>query len=381
MATSLTFEVPVLSDALQKAAKCSPTKGPAYDKAAGIVFESRPEEKEVVIKATNLDVTYEQVIPVVAATGDPAVWRIPTTVLVPLITSLPMSGNHVELIDNGLDPFVRVRSGKTVAKLSLFDQGESYPIFPKVSRSGMLDVPDFANRIEQVGWATDNKDGTIISGVYIDGKNLVATDKFVLAAVPCPVPLDHPVVVPVFTLGTILKSSSHFMVKAVGDKLHMSLDPETVASATIIQGAYPEWWRITRDEFAGTVTVSRQGLLDALGRMAAVIRGEKLPAISLSFNGNQMVKELVLDMETDKDRMRDTVDCMSDDWDENLDVIVNAGYLRQAVEGARSEVVDISFGKPGGNVVANKKVPLRVLDRKWNYNCWIMPIYKGEAGA
>ena len=62
--TTIVFENAILADAVNKAARVSPTKGAAFDKAAGIVFDVEPQKRTAFVRSTDLEVSFEQEIPI-----------------------------------------------------------------------------------------------------------------------------------------------------------------------------------------------------------------------------------------------------------------------------------------------------------------------------
>src|SRR5678816_933447 len=121
-----TFEIAGLADTLKKAFACTPKKGAAWDKSAGIVFEFNPTDREsMIIRATNLDVYYMEWVDALKVSGPDSFvrWRFPSALITGVVGSLPIgSGKTVTFEDKtGECKQLQMTSGRTKSRFNLID--------------------------------------------------------------------------------------------------------------------------------------------------------------------------------------------------------------------------------------------------------------------
>lgn len=371
MATEIVFENAQLADALGKANRLAPVKGAAFDKAAGFLLDVNPITQRMTVRSTDMDATYLQHVPAIGGKGDAVQWRLSSLLLAGMVQALPLGGeNKVKMIDRD-DGFIRLTSGKWVAKLHTL-RPEDFPLITEFDQTGMVEANEFAAKVEQVAWACDKK-SPILAGVHIDGKRLIGCSQYGVAVVPCPVGVDAPATVPLSSLATLLKSATDVRLRVAEKSLQIGLDAETQATARLIEGQYPNIDNVMRDDFMGSVFVHKQSFLDALNRMLVLIRTERMPSMQVTFDGTGLVKMVTFDMEVEQvGRMQDSID-VSGDWEDQFSIIIKPQMLVDAVEHSRADHVTIAFGNE--DPARARKVPVRVTDDR-GYNCHIMPIAK-----
>ena len=356
--TKATFDAATLSDAVAKAHRVAPTKGQAFDVAAGLCFDVFPSESYAILKATNLDITYYQKLTITDAKGDNAVWRIPSAVLAGLLSSLTLE--HTKLV-NLIDPndgAIRVKAGTLTARLAMI--GGDFPVIKAFDGTILGEANEFAQKIQQVAWAAHKDLSTILGGVHIDGEHLIACDRQVAAIVPCAVPLPKPVTAPLWAISTMLRNASDVRLGATDRALHIALDTESQATTRLYEGTYPDVKALRRNNFTGRATVPVKPAAEALQRMLVVGRSERIPVVKLTFNTG-LVKSLVFDLEVEKGRIQDTVD-ISGDFDDPFEILFTPGLLIPAIENSKDETVDFQFGHPDPAKAGLS--PIRISDTK-----------------
>lgn len=368
MPTSVTFDNAALADAVGKASRIAPKKGAAFDKAAGILFNVDPTHSHAVIKSTDLEVFYEQRVPMVSAKGDPAQWRIPSSILSGVISNLPMGdGSVVEFIDRGDPSVIRFKSGRMVAKLSTISP-DGFPLMESFAVEGMTPAQALSAKVEQVSWATDPK-SPLLSGVHMDGTRLIGCNQYVLAVVPCEMSLVEPVTVPLATLTALMKSATDIKIRAEDRKFEISLDAETKAWTRIIEGNYPKIDGIMREDFTGSIKCHRQQFLDTLDRLMVMVQNEKSPTLTMDINGTGIVKMLTFDMEiSGTGRMQDSIDVSSDTFEDSFSMAFIPRMLQEAVGKIRGDYFTLDFGH--SDPLRAKKVPVRLTDDA-GYVCYV----------
>lgn len=343
---TVTFEAPLLADAVAKASRIAPTKGAAFDKAAGIMVQV--EDGHAVIIATDLDTTYRQEVAIKNSTGFDTLmpelveWRMSSVMLASFLASLPMGeGSTIRFVDKG-DSFMRILSGATVAKLAMIET-DNYPLVAKFDTEGMVEANDLAARISMVSWAVDRKGYGPKSGVHIDGNVLAATNLYKLAVVPCVAPVTAPITVAVNSLAHLLKKATDVRIRVENDKFHMTLDAETQATTTIFSGDFPRFAGLFRTQFLGSVTINRNLWIETIQRMLTVVGNDKSP--HLAFMADKTTKRLIFDLESPNgDRIRDEIPFSGDYEGDKVVFGCNPNTMLQALQAGSRDTIEFSFG-------------------------------------
>lgn len=329
----ITFDAATLADAVTKASRVAPSKGAAYDKAAGLCFDVDTDHGFAILKATDLDTTYVQKLSGTDATGGSRTWRIPSAMLSSLLASLPLgAGNVVTFIDTG-DSAIRIKSGSVIVRMAMLDQ--PFPVIESFDPTGFSEAHDFAQKVERVSWAIA-KDNSIFSGVHVDGESIIACDRASAALIPCKVPVSRPITVPLFNLAAILRQASDVRLGATDKRLLIQLDAETQAQSNIFEGAYPDIKKLRRDDWTEEATLPRQAFLDAVNRLMVIGRQDRMPSMKLSF-GTGLVQTVTLDLTVDTGRIQDRVDC--DGGFADFEIWFTPAYLASALEASKTEKV------------------------------------------
>jgi DNA polymerase III sliding clamp (beta) subunit (PCNA family) len=202
MPTEVIFEPGVISDAIKKADRVAPRKGAALDRAAGIVIDIDPSsDVPCVMRATNTELFYLETLSVISATGDAVRWRLPSNLLSVVVTAFPERGaRQVKFESDDKDRRVVIRSGRTVSKIPVIDT-ETYPDWGVSSSDDLASIANLGELMARVEWAASKAGPTPLDGVLVNGKFLVATDRYRVARVPCEVSWasgEEPVVIPAF---------------------------------------------------------------------------------------------------------------------------------------------------------------------------------------
>jgi DNA polymerase III sliding clamp (beta) subunit (PCNA family) len=285
MISSITFETSTIADVIKKAEKIAPSKGAAFDKAAGIVIEFDPTKGVplAIVRATNLEIFSMEWTNVVGMDGEAAQWRLPSGLLAMVIGALPIgSGKEVKLTSevSGHNFIINLTSGRTKAKFHPIDMSY-YPLWGAFEPDSMYPAPNLGGRIGQVEWAAAKSDAAL-AGVYLDGEYALATDKYRLARVPLPIPdLPNPIVVPAGLLGQVLKATGDIQVGSTGQMLHIMPDESTQMKTVLYDVQYPRVTKITDMEFDTHVKLSRDGMVQMINRVDAFSLGDRQAALEI----------------------------------------------------------------------------------------------------
>lgn len=369
--TTLTVETPTIADAVSRAARVAPSKGNAWDKAQGVALMVRPGTNGPLrVLATDLETTYFHRINTLDATGDPIDWRIPSQLLAAFLSSLPMEAGRTVTFadDNGL---CRVTCGKASGVFRLI--ADPLPKITPFDPKGMMQVEDFAQKIDQVAWAVHHDPGPL-AGVHIDGTNLWGCDRYRLAKIPCVVPITQAITVPLLKLAGLLKNSGAVMLRATADRLEIMPDADTQMTCLLYQEGYPNVSLLVDGfDMIREYSVHREALVDMLTRLLTLAKGERYPQATLTFtatdegHSNMGMSMTVEDLGTVADELEvgATVDPAVDS---ELEMRINPANLLSAAQHASRELLSLfSTGNP--------LKPLLITDPS-EFKTWVMPTVK-----
>lgn len=303
---SVTVETALLADAVQRAARVSPTKGAAFDKASGIMLEVVPDSPHPLrVQATDLEVSYYQRLAVSEVGDEPARWRVPAALVAGWLSNLPMNtAKSVKLEeDRGV---LKAQAGRSRSKFRMYDP-DAFPMVKPFDPNGLAEVKFLARRIQQVAWAA-HRDREPINGVHIDGDVLVACDGVRLAAMPCKVPVDDPVTAPLRALAGVLRNVEDVKLRVTDRRLEMMPDDDTQLTARVYQEPYPTVRsRMPVDKITNELTFDREACLEALQRMVVLVKGERYPYVRLTIKSKSIGLYMNLDEVGEMDDVIDVV--------------------------------------------------------------------------
>lgn len=368
--TTVTFENAALASAIARCARVAPTKGAAFDKASGIVFSIRPNDTEeaVDLRATNLEVDIREAVDALSIDADASLasvqWRLPAPLLAGLIGGLPIGTGKTVTFRQERNT-IHITSDKMKASLQILP-ADDFPTWDNFDPDGLESVHGFTGKIGSVSWACA-KDSIPLSGVRVTGTHLIATDRYRLAKIPCTVPIEDPITVPLDVLTPILKSVDDAKIKATGHHLLLMPDPYTQLRAILYDADYPQVERVMAQDkdLDSKVTVNRELLRSAIQRiMVVTARGDRYPLIRLTFTpdaiGLYTKAESIGDVE-------DEIDCTPVTTTvEEFVVYFTPNFLTDALGGTIAPDITIEFVSSSG------KRMVKFSDGA-GYEAWVMP--------
>lgn len=336
------FEVSTLADAVAKANRIAPTKGAAHDRAAGIVVEVNPNSLEpVILKSTDLDVTFRMVVSVLEMGDESVTWRVPSQLFNGIMSTLPIGqSNTVRLADNG-DGHLYFLCGKTKAKLRLI-AGE-YPTWAPFDDKTLATVPGLARRLTQVAWATDAKGNGVLNGIHIDGEFLYGCDRTNLAIVPCKVPVDRPVTAPLTDVTSLIKNTSEVAMRAGTDRIELMPDAWTQTTCILFAGDYPNVRNLlNRVASTGEVLIHAEALTAALDKMLVLVKSERYPTTTIKIGDGSVYLEMEV---PDVGKIADEIEAVGgQNTGEPFVITFSPDSLKQALFASGREKVTIKYG-------------------------------------
>lgn len=368
----ITVETATLADAVQKAARVAPNKGAAFDKAAGVLFEIDPirSSTHIYVKATDLEVTYLQRVPVILVEGDDDLWRIPSALIAGVISNLPLGIGSEATLEKTAPHEVTIKCGRKKIKVRMFDP-DSFPQIKPFDPAGMAKVDGFPRRLSQAEWATD-PESAILAGVHIDGTRLVACDRSRLVIVPCEMPVDAPVTVTLRAIAPVIRNAGSVEVRVQGDRLQIMPDEDTQITSLCLAAVYPKVDGIMRDNFDGEVSCDREVWLDALTRMLVLVKGDRYPRVHVTLSKDSMMLFL----------SDDSTGEMTDELDveggppagEEFEIEFSPNTLTSALGAATRQMVTFKYGGRGrSESFKPNMLPIHFYD-EGGFDSWLMPL-------
>lgn len=278
--TKVTFENATIRDAIGKAARIAPTKGSAFDQAAGIHMEVDAENQEVIVRANNTEVFYMEIVDVVGIEGESCVWLLPSSLLDGICSKLPIaSGANVDFEAHGA--MLRIKQKRMVANLRLQDP-TYYTMWEAFDPADLSPVSDFGARLQQVQWAASKNGTPPLTGINLNGTHAGATDSFRVAITPCDVPqLYEPVTIPAATFTPLMKTLGEVRIGRTENQLLVMPDETTQVRATIYAAAYPNISKVWTRAETHCVLINRDHLLEMIEQAMVMGQRDRTPILKM----------------------------------------------------------------------------------------------------
>jgi DNA polymerase III sliding clamp (beta) subunit (PCNA family) len=372
--TRVVFETAGLADVLRKVKSIAPSRGQAFDKAAGIVITVYPEHEATyaIIRATNLDLYYKEWLPVLECDAvRETSWRVAAKIS-DVISTLPIGSGKTVAFDDSLKPDGRtltVKSGRMKNNWQLLPI-EYYPEWETFDPDGLTAVENFGSRLSMVEWAADDNESTIpLSGVNLDGVNATATDTYRLARVPLAIDAGWvtagPVTVPSKLLAQLVKQTGTVQVGATDSQLLVMPDPSVQIRTALYAVPYPTAGveRIAATEHDGSFEAPKGAFLDLFTRAMVMLQGDRFPMIDL-FIGKSEVAVHAIDLE--EGALGDVLDVPGFAAHKRINYLFTPKYLMDAIEKCPADRVYVYY---------DTENPLKIMKISdgGGYNVWIVP--------
>lgn len=339
MSRYIQFETAALAEAVKRANAIAPTKGAAFDQASGILLTAKPGDTSARLCSTDLRVYFSERVNIIEMGEDSIRWRIPSEHLNSVTTNLPMgAGQGVRIEDN--QGQVHMKCGKRKVNLRIGDPS-LYPDWEEFDTTGMKSIPEFAQRIAQVGWAADReRSGDSMQGVHLDGSKAMATDSYKIAVVPCELPINQPVTVALASLSSIVRPGQESMVRAIDKMLEVTIDDHIQVSALLLEGKYPDINRViesVKPLLTKSAKIDRVRFVEMIQHMVALTTGrDRLPNLRVILDPQEMTLRLSAQ---DVGDIEDTFDIAYDGPHYEFDITPTS--LTKALENAATPTVEL----------------------------------------
>lgn len=363
--TKAVFETATLADAVKKAERVSPSKGQAFDMAAGFVLEIAADPLPTVVRSTNLEIFSMEWITPLSVEGEAVSWRVPAALFAQVVTSLPIgSGKTVVLeeVTNGFSSQLHLTSGRTKAKFNLLDVSY-YPQWAAFDPDTLFDVKDLGGRIQMVEWATDKATPPLM-GVHLNGKHAIGTDRYRLAITEMPIPeLDHPITIPAKVISQILRQTGEVKMGFDGHQVLILPDEYTQLRSVVYAESFPNMTRALEQTFDSTIKVKKELFLEILNRASNFAGGDRIPQLKM-FIGKEEIAVMMTNDEVGL--LGDVYECPGQADHPRFEIMFTPKNIIESVSNAPSAELDFHY-----NVA--KPFSMVHIDGGSGYKCWVAP--------
>lgn len=365
--TKITFENAVIRDAINKAARIAPTKGTAMDKAAGILIKIDTTQGKAIVKATNTDVYYMEIVDCLSVEGDDVTWRVNSMIVDGVCSKLPVSSGQTSTF-NDEQPggsTILISSGRMRAHCRILDPSY-FPEWGAFDPSLLLPVPDFAARLESVQWAAAKSGEPPLGGIHLTGSQICATDRFKIALAPCDAAhLYKPVTIPAGILSPLMKNLGDVRI-GIGDseELYFMPDDATQIRTVIYANKYPNVpVLMEKNQPPNSVSFKKSSLLEVIERAMVFGQRERIPVLKMIL-GEEEVAVMMEDQELGL--LGDVVETPGQAQHERFTIMLNPNNFTPALNSSPNEDMTMRY------TFGNAKKPVR-LDGGSGYECLVMP--------
>lgn len=341
--TVVVFENATIQDVIGKAAKIAPTRGGAFDKAAGVMVEVDAENQEVTVRTTNLDVFYMEVCDAVSIEGESVRWLIPSMVIEAFASKLPIgSGKQVKFTQEG--GYLNATTGRTKAKIRLI-ANDYYPDWEAYNPDSLTQVSRFADLLDLVQWAAEKGGTPPLNGLCLDGEYLSASDRFKAARVPLKInDVAESVVIPASLTKVLTKHLGDVEVGIKNNQLVVMPDDSTQIHCVLFGEKFPNLHPLY-DMVAvnpDAVRFKKQHLLEILDRAMVMSGRDRLPSLRMF-----LVKEKIAVLMVDEHagQLGDVLDVPGYCQHERHQIIFNPKMLIDAVSKSPNDDVTMTYNR------------------------------------
>lgn len=294
--TKVVFENATIRDVISKAGRIAPTKGSAFDSAAGIMVEVNAEEQQVVVKATDTLIYYMEVADFVSIEGPSVKWRIPSLVIDGICSKLPIQSGKAVTFDDEGSTTLKITSGRMRANVRTIDP-QYYPDWDAFDDAELETVPNFGASIQMVQWAASKSGEPPLTGVHLDGEICIATDRFRIAMGPCKAsPIYKPVTVPAGIFTPLMKTLGDVRLGIADNMLLVQPDEAIQIRAVIYANEYPKVTAVVKRAEPVGATFRKAGLLEIIDRAMVFAQRDRMPLLKM-FIGLEEIAVMMSDKE------------------------------------------------------------------------------------
>lgn len=281
--TKISFEATTLADVIKRANLVSPTRaGSSFDKAAGIVLDITPDEEvKAVVRATDLDMYFMEVVDAIEASGLATRWRLPARPIDAILANQVASGGNKQVVlDDSKDGRLSISCGHMRGGLNLINPS-GYPDFDTSPDLEYTEVNLLGPAIDRVAWAADKNGSDAFAGIHFDGQYVIAANRQRMARIPLQIALDTPITVSAGMLPQLLRQQGLVRLAVDGTMLVVEPDEYTRITVNTFGNDYPPVQKAMQLDYPQEVTVVKAHLIAAINSALAVTGSDRAPRLAL----------------------------------------------------------------------------------------------------
>ncbi len=341
MTTTVVFENATIQDVISKAVKIAPTKGTAFDKAAGLMIEVNTEYQEVTVRTTNLDVYYMEVLDAVEMSGPNAKWLLPSDVIGAFAAKLPIgSGKTVELKQDG--GYLGLKTGRTRAKIHLIINSY-YPEWDAFDPDSLTQVSKFGDLLELVAWAAEKGGNPPLNGLCLDGEYVMASDRFKLARAPLKINgLEGSITIPPSITKVLSKHFSDVEVGVKGGALLVMPDESTQIKAILFDSQFPNLNKLFTADEPDVVKFRKAAMIEILDRAMVMSGRDRLPSLRMYLTQERIA---VLMVDEHAGQLGDVIDVPGYCLHDQHQIIFNPRMVLDAVQKSPNDDMTMHYDR------------------------------------
>jgi DNA polymerase III subunit beta len=303
-------------------------------------------ENNLLIKATDLKVSFETSIPVDTVTSGST--TIFCDKLSGILRSLPSGEIEFEEVENDT-LFIRPLFKKIDFRLKTIPS-DKFPEFQTIAEESFFELPqrDFIEMLSQTVFAvSDDETRYFMNGVYLENiegtLNMVATDGRRLSMIKKQADTEvydfKSIIIPPKVLHLVRKLSSgegNLSLSVTEKNIFIHFDNQKIASA-LIEGQFPNYHRVIPESQSFSLSVDRNDLLEALKRVSLLVE-QKSRRIYMHISESTLVLH---SEESEIGVAKEEIAC--DYSGEEMKMALNYLYLLEPLKVIESEKVKIDF--------------------------------------
>lgn len=343
--TSITLENASLSDMIRRAVAVAPTRGAGFERLAGVVLTIDADAKTVTAQATDAQVFYTEVMPILEVTGPSVSWRIPSTTFGSTIAKLPTGSGRTCTMDDAEVSRINLRFGRTRAVFNTLDVTD-YPFWDYIEPQNMIWISDLGQKIKQVSWAQGDGKSPDLFGIAFGKDWMGATNRFRIAQIELSQGFEERFLVPGKLLNGLIPERGDVGV-ARHQGVFICMPNDQTQIRTVISEPFPDLKPFTTKVFQQTARFSKSDFQPMISRLMDFIGGDRLARMGL-YLGNG---EIAIHTKNDEIGMiGDIIDASGDIENHPVhEIFFNPINLRDAIASFPGEVITMQYNLDGSN--------------------------------
>lgn len=375
--TTVTFETAVFIEAVRRAASLAPTKGAAFDKAAGIIIEIIPDDGDAVFRCTDQQTFVTRWVKALSIeSSEPeTTWRVPSGPFSGVAEKLRPTGN-VSLTQTGKT--LTLIAGRTKAEFSLMDSS-GYPKWDVFEEENLATVENLGVALRAVSWAkADGGDG-VMDGVHLSGEYAIATNRYRVCRYPLMIK-DMPeggITLSAPSVKTLSEFKGDVKFGTNGHQAFFMPDDDTQVRVVLYGEPFPFPKRVYELEYTDQIVVQPSELMRMIGLTDVISQSDRsIPSLRF-WIGKGTIAALARSDEIGA--IRDIIDIPGQANHDRVEIKINPKYLALALDNGEGTSVTLRYNSGIKYINLGEKSPDRIrcvlrFDKLNGYNAWVIPI-------